>query len=400
MEQSNGKKVLIIDCDPGCDDALALLLAIRKGGYEKIVITTVAGNVPVERTTFNARKIATLARHNSTIDSKSIEVYRGSAISLMGTAPNVTSVHGRDGLGDVPDKLCPPKNVAYAPENGNAMNFYLRLAKESTKQYDLVCTGPLTNLANALNLSPDPRKLLEKFNKIVVMGGAFNYRGNITPTAEFNFFFDPIAVQIVLNTLKTFFDKDSYKKIVFVPLNVTEKVQLARREINEDESKKDEIGKWTLCMLQKYFRFHAFGGPAILKDLCANYTCSHDKLSCCTPKDRNDYENLFDMISGMRQRGNSGNKLLPTFCYLHDPLAVYYAVFQWNITLKPANISVHTGNDEMRGTVIVHDPGKVSLSDRKAYTKGTDVQYLSPENIPIADIIAFKKVLFDACGLK
>lgn len=407
-EPDTNNKKLIIDCDPGCDDALALLLAIRSKTYKKIIITTVAGNVPVDRTTRNASKIASLAKHDLE-NSCDIEIYRGNAVSLAGLAPNVTSVHGRDGLGDVPINLYPQGLEEITEENCSAVEFLRNLALPSDDKYDLVCAGPLTNIAMALSLTAEPGELLEKFNRIVVMGGVFEQRGNITPSAEFNFFFDPNAVQVFLNILKKC--KIPSGKVIFVPLDVTERVQLtffdyynsslefSVKQTKEDgQTIEDEIGKWTLCMLQKYFNFHAFGAKILAQD-CALNQCKHTKLSQCD----NDWGNennikIKDEIKNSRMSGSSGRKKTPRFCHLHDPLAVWYMINGKDDILDKAIISIHTGNDDMRGTVIIEEK-KYSLYGGESFTKGTEVSYLSPEKINPSIIKNFKNDLYNCCGL-
>lgn len=397
MTKTNTDKILIIDCDPGCDDALALLLAIRKGNYKQIIITTVTGNVPVERTTYNAQKIASLALYK--LDNKpDIFIHKGAGVSLIGIAPNVMSVHGRDGLGDVPMKLY-PQNLRISPVNNflSAVELLRKIIDEPNgSSYDLVCTGPLTNLAMALSLSKNPRNIINRFDKIVVMGGAFKSRGNITPTAEFNFFFDPIAVKILLDALKNCPQEKVLERVVFVPLDVTEKAQLIWKEI-DGKAQSNEIGLWTSCMLQKYFLFHAFGAQ-ILKNNCSTYSCEREKLICCQ-FEKDDYKKMKDNIKNDRLIGKSGREHLPRFSYLHDPLAVYFAMNYNKDYIESERIAVHTNDDDLRGSLAII-PDKVSLSEKGAYTKGTKVSYLSPDNVLVSYIAQFKEALLDACGLK
>lgn len=394
IEKNRG---LIIDCDPGCDDALALLLAVRgdKSPYGEIHICTVAGNVPVERTTHNAKKIATVALHELE-NIPSVKIYKGSAVSFMGKSPNVTSVHGRDGLGEVPHKLYPPvEKPEVTMEEKSAVEFLKDFKGNSNgEKYDLVCTGPLTNLATALSLSAEPKELLNMFDKIVIMGGAFNHRGNITPTAEFNFFFDPVAVQILLDTIKKDESESLFNKIVFVPLNITERVQFNMEKINKDASIQNPVGQWTLCMLQKYFYFHALSAKE-LENTCAQFECEHKDGEVCKFKEVT-YEDIREKIKQANLIGKSGIKQMPRFCYLHDPLAVWYAINSANKYREEAYIKIHTDNDEMRGTIITLD-----AKDSKAYTKGTKVKYLSsPTKVALADVQSFKEMLLKACGLK
>jgi inosine-uridine nucleoside N-ribohydrolase len=395
-------KSLIIDCDPGCDDALGIMLAVRKGSYREIIITTTAGNVPVARTTINAQKIASLACVGLEKPPE-IAIYQGSSTSLIGNAPNVMSVHGRDGMGDVPHRLYSlpsgTKLIPIEPEK-SAVEFLRNIATE-TNQYDLVCTGPLTNLATALSLAPDPEALLKKFNKVVVMGGSFNMRGNVTPTAEFNFFFDPIAVKIVLDLWKKVYqtgDNKDKNKIILVPLDITERVQLHKQHFIVDD-KFLHRGRCMQAMLQKYFRFHSFSERGLVND-CAKGTCSHShsQLSQCEYLNRRD---ITEKIKKERYIGKSGNKHLPEFCYLHDPLAVYLAVIDGasglQNGLEEARISIHTNDDEMRGSLYQIDR-KVSYSTRDSYTDGTMVKFLSPNEVKPGDLKNFRKDLLSACG--
>jgi inosine-uridine nucleoside N-ribohydrolase len=356
----------------------------------------VAGNVPVGRTTHNAFKIATVALHE--LGKKpSVKIYKGSAVSFMGKSPNVTSVHGRDGLGEVPHKLYPPVEKAEVTMEEKSAVEFLKDFDSSLKgrQYDLVCTGPLTNLATALSLSSEPAKLLNMFDKIVIMGGSFNQSGNITPTAEFNFFFDPVAVRILLDIMKK--DDKLSKKIIFVPIDITERVQLKvgnkAGEVDEDASISDPIGKWTLCMLQKYFYFHTLSARE-LKMECADYVCNHYKQDKACDFTTETYNDIRHKIRKANLIGKSGLKQMPRFCYLHDPLAVWCAIDTRNDYLEEVYIKIHTDNDEMRGTVIILD-----AKDSKPYSQGTRVRYLSPAKVEAECIKNFKKSLVDACGL-
>lgn len=407
--------ILVIDCDPGCDDALALLLAIRGANshYTEIHITTTAGNLLVERTTFNAQKVAAVAL-SGLENPPEIKIYKGSGVSFMGKSPNVMSVHGRDGLGEIPNKIYSElisSKKAPAIEDESAVEYLKNLGDKSDgKKYDLVCIGPLTNLATALSLSKDPLKLLNRFEKIIIMGGAFKHSGNITPTAEFNFFFDPVSVQILFDTLKKCeleapeLYKQLYNKIVFIPLNITEKVQLNVSVIDKDRTIDNPLGKWTLCMLQKYFHFHAFSGKPLMEE-CINNECTHDKdyLSYCKTLGKSEYEAYKDKIKDARMIGKSGIKEMPRFCYLHDPLAVYYAIKvdpqKDESCLDNAKVNIHTGDDDMRGTVIIMDEN-FSIGKVKPYINGVKVRYMSPDKTNKQFIIEFKKVLAHVCGLE
>lgn len=175
---------IIIDTDPGVDDAHAILLALAHPNVKVEAITTVNGNVGVDQTTANALKILDVAE-------KDILVFSGCASPLVNTPVHASFVHGKDGLGD-----CHIPSSKRAIEKEHAANALVRLANEQPGEITLVAIAPLTNLAVALRLDPD---LPSKFRKLVIMGGAHLSRGNTTnTTAEFNFFTDPEAAHMVL----------------------------------------------------------------------------------------------------------------------------------------------------------------------------------------------------------
>jgi len=175
---------IIIDTDPGVDDAHAILLALAHPDVSVEAITTANGNVSLEHTTANALKILDVAQ-------KDIPVYAGCAAPLINRPEHVAFVHGHDGLGD-----CNLPASKRQVEKEHACNALVRLANAAPGEISLVCIGPLTNLGVALRLDPD---LPAKFKKLMVMGGAHYSRGNTSNvSAEFNFFTDPEAAAMVL----------------------------------------------------------------------------------------------------------------------------------------------------------------------------------------------------------
>src|SRR5690554_5475829 len=180
---------LLIDTDPGVDDALALLMAFNDPRHEVVGLTVTAGNVGLDHTVANALKLAEVCGSGA-------PVYAGAAAPLLHPADDAASVHGRDGFGD----------VGYEPaivpaEAGHAALAILRLSHQYAGRLLLVALGPLTNLALALRLDPT---LPERIDRLVVMGGAVTAHGNITPSAEFNVFFDPEAAHIVFEAFGRF----------------------------------------------------------------------------------------------------------------------------------------------------------------------------------------------------
>jgi len=181
---------LIIDTDPGVDDAHALMMAFAHPGVQIEALTTVAGNVGLAQTTANACTILDVLGQN-------VPIYAGCDRPLVSRNDHAVHVHGRDGLGDAG---FPPSTRK--AEREHAAQALLRLANESPGEINLVAIGPLTNLAVALMLDP---KLPSKFKQLIVMGGAIYAQGNVANlTAEFNIYTDPEAAHIVFTTWPSF----------------------------------------------------------------------------------------------------------------------------------------------------------------------------------------------------
>jgi purine nucleosidase len=178
------KKIpLLIDTDPGVDDALALLMAFADERHEVVGLTVAAGNVGLRHTVANALKICEVAGRPG------VPVFAGCESPLLHAAEDAAYVHGHDGLGDTGYV---PASQAAASEH--AALAILRLSHAHAGALLLVALGPLTNLALALKLDPT---LPARVARCVVMGGAVTGHGNMTPAAEFNIRFDPEAAHVV-----------------------------------------------------------------------------------------------------------------------------------------------------------------------------------------------------------
>jgi purine nucleosidase len=176
---------LLVDTDPGADDAVAILLALRTPGAEVVALTTVAGNVDVEQATHNALKTLSVAGR---LD---VPVHPGAAVSLVTREPErAESVHGRDGFGD--HDFAP---VGAAQRDG-AVDATLALLREHAG-LTYVALGPLTNLAHTIRAD---HETCRRVGHVVVMGGTGDGIGNVTPAAEYNFWCDPEAARIVLRS--------------------------------------------------------------------------------------------------------------------------------------------------------------------------------------------------------
>lgn len=174
---------LVIDCDPGVDDAHALMLAAAHPQASIEAVTTVAGNVSLEKTTANASLIL------ETLEQEA-PIFAGCSGALLGPMEGASYVHGEDGLGDAglerPDRPLGREH---------AVSALIRLANENPGELTLVAIGPLTNVALATRLDPN---LPSKYQRLVCMGGAIRGMGNTpNPSAEFNVYSDPEAAHIV-----------------------------------------------------------------------------------------------------------------------------------------------------------------------------------------------------------
>lgn len=178
---------LIIDCDPGIDDAVMLMMALGSPRFDVRAITTVAGNVPLRLTSRNARMMCQL------MNRPDIPVFAGCPRPLLRAPVTAEDFHGESGIYGI-DVFEPraPLQPAHAVE---ALIRLLKAAPESSMT--LAVTGPMTNLACALIMAPE---IAAHIREIVIMGGADAEGGNITPFAEFNIFADPHAAEIVLQT--------------------------------------------------------------------------------------------------------------------------------------------------------------------------------------------------------
>ena len=182
-------KKIILDCDPGHDDAVAIMLAAASDEIDLLGITCVAGNTTLKNTKLNALKVCSL------IGSTDIKIYAGSDRPIKYDLVTAEHVHGKTGL-DIDGE---PINInsEYKIEKLNAIDFIINTCHEEVNSIYLCPTGPLTNIALALQKDPSIKK---KIKEIVFMGGAAMCLGNITPASEFNIYVDPHAANIVLSS--------------------------------------------------------------------------------------------------------------------------------------------------------------------------------------------------------
>ncbi len=228
------KHRIIIDTDPGQDDAVAVLLALASPDeIEVMAIVAVAGNVPLDKTAANARRVVELAGR------RDIPVYAGSARPIMRQLITAEHVHGKTGL----DGYALPAPTLPLAE-GHGVDFLVdTLLAEPSGTITLCTLGPLTNVALALIKAPE---IAPRIREIVMMGGAYFEVGNITPTAEFNIYVDPHAADVVMR---------SGIPITMAPLDVTHRVLTTAARRDAIAAIGNKVGKVVAGLLSFSERF-------------------------------------------------------------------------------------------------------------------------------------------------
>ena len=238
------RRKIIIDTDPGQDDAVAILLALASKELQVLGITCVAGNVPLRLTSENARKVLELTKHTD------VPVFAGAERPISRKLVTAEHVHGKTGL-DGPILDAPKIKV----QKQGAVDFIVNTILSLKKNEVTICTlGPLTNLAIAFRKEPKIKNLIKE---VVMMGGGFFEGGNITPAAEFNIYVDPEAAAEVLG---------SGIPLVMLPLDVTHKALTSRARIEAFRKIDNKAGVATAEMLDFFERFDvekygSEGGP-------------------------------------------------------------------------------------------------------------------------------------------
>lgn len=220
------KLKVILDCDPGHDDAVAIMLAAKHPKIDLLAITTVAGNQTLEKTTKNALKVC------SYLGITDVPIAAGMARPLVRDQIIADNIHGETGL-DGPVFGEPTLKV----DTRHAVDLIIELLLNSEGDIHIVPTGPLTNIAMALRREP---KILPKIKKIVLMGGSYQL-GNVTPCAEFNIFADPEAAHIVFNC---------GRPIVMIGLDVTRKARVTKDVIEKMRGVNNKASKLFLELME------------------------------------------------------------------------------------------------------------------------------------------------------
>lgn len=252
-----GEKLpVIIDCDPGHDDAIAILWAVASPELSVKAVTTVAGNQSVEKVTDNAIRILTLA------GACDIPVGQGFEDPLMGKNHNGALIHGESGL-DGPKR----PEAGFEKSSLNSIRLIEKVVEESREELTIIALGPLSNIARFLLIRPD---LKRKIKQISMMGGG-TY-GNWTPAAEFNIWDDPEAARIVFQ---------SGIPIIMAGLDVTQKAYVTDAENDAIKAQGNKVSVYVSQLIEFYRQYHykVEGFPGCtLHDPCAVAALVHPEI--------------------------------------------------------------------------------------------------------------------------
>ncbi|MEU7856684.1 nucleoside hydrolase [Nonomuraea sp. NPDC049141] len=248
---------VLIDCDPGIDDALALALVAGTPALELVGITTVGGNVDLALTTANALALREF------LDLGNVPVVPGSAGALVRHTVRAADVHGLSGLGDA---VLPPATRPVS--DGHAVDFIVETLRAAPGEITLVAIGPLTNIALAVRREP---RVVEWARDFVIMGGSFT-RGNTNPAAEFNMLADPEAAAIA-------FDAGWTVKMLGLDVTLT---AMVTSELLDRMRPLGRLSELLVPAAQFYGQVTADDGPAI-HDACAVAYVIDPSLFTCVP---------------------------------------------------------------------------------------------------------------------
>ena len=247
------KRKIILDCDPGHDDAVAILLALASPEeIDLLGITCVAGNVPLELTRNNALKVCELAGHTD------VAVYSGCARPMVRELNTAENVHGESGLNLPGGGVLPEPSMTLRSQH--AVDYIIEtLTAEDTGSITLCPIGPLTNIAVAMIRAPE---IVPRIREIVLMGGVAINPGNVTPAAEFNIYVDPHAAHVVFS---------SGVPLVMMGLDVTHQVLVTAERIDALRTTGGQVSSTVADLMTFYCRFdldkyRMEGGP--LHDPC------------------------------------------------------------------------------------------------------------------------------------
>jgi len=233
---NNKKKTVLVDCDTGVDDAVALLYLLADPTIEVCAITTVFGNVSAATAARNSLSVLDVAGRTG-----EVPVAAGCEVTLLGEDPELArQVHGGNGLGGV--EVGEPRGRVSA---GSAAELIVKTVRERPGEVHLLATAPLTNLAVALRLEPELPRLVEG---VTIMGGAALAPGNVTPAAEANIWHDPEAAQAVLS---------APWETTLVPLDVTMTEVMSEEQLHQLAASPSARARFAASILSHYFDYYS-----------------------------------------------------------------------------------------------------------------------------------------------
>jgi purine nucleosidase/pyrimidine-specific ribonucleoside hydrolase len=252
-------RLIVIDTDPGIDDAIGILLALASPEFNVAGITTVAGNIGIETTTRNACRLLAFAGRED------VPVFQGAANPLSRVGPEPLNLHGEDGIGGValPDP-------ARLPDSRHAVEWLADfLLDQPAGAVDVLALGPLTNLARLVLEKPEAARRL---GRIIAMGGAIREHGNVGPRSEFNIWADPEAAAAVFG---------SGVPLVLVPLDVTRRVRATRDLASRLTASGNPIAQMVASLLLAYFTSSTAQDSRPLHDPCVMLFALSPELFHC-----------------------------------------------------------------------------------------------------------------------
>lgn len=286
-------ETIILDCDPGIDDALAIVYALGSDDLELAGITTVAGNVSLEKTTANALRL------RDYLGASWVPVVAGSAVPLLRPPLTAEHVHGDDGL-----RGAALPAASSSPRPGHATDFIIETVLARPGEITLVATGPLTNVALAIRREP---RLVPQVRDFVIMGGSTT-RGNATPAAEFNIAVDPEAAAIVF------------------------------------------AAGWTVTMVGLDVTLQAIAHTGILNRLSGLGRLSEELLLPCLRGYADGQEPA--VIGGVADQSTTGSPPIARGPAVHDVCAVAYVARRELLGCTPARVEVETAGRWTAGMTV------------------------------------------------
>ncbi len=315
---------VILDTDPGVDDAMAIALCVAHPDIELLALTTVFGNVNVDQTTRNAQYLLEI------FGARDVVVAKGMAEPLVQPPrPHSESVHGADGLGNYYDEHWVPTEGAAHEKLHDlaAAEYIIEQARQYPGEITLIAVGPLSNVGKALQMEP---KLPSLLRSLIIMGGALDEPGNVTPVAEANFLNDPHAADQIL--------AEEWPATV-IGLDVTHKIMVSDSHLAQLRDGAGRTGKLLWDSSRFYVDFYASKGAA--KDDEEPSCAMHDAAAVLYML----HPDAFELVSGRSRVVDSGISVGQLTC---DRKGYVYALPHWENVTSSTAIAMEVDSDSVR----------------------------------------------------